>query len=138
AHRAYPQIVRWWSVHGARIDRCSAVRTECVDAFGATLGCFDVFPWFAGQQRERRARRRHDGSVSRTRQLLAIRAVADRDLFRIYDGLISDGAAVTFAVDFHPRRSPSLAVWAAPKSTICQITKLAPTLRFNTLAVVLP
>src|SRR5262249_26127899 len=73
---------------------------------GSALGRFDVFPWFAGQQRERRARRRHYGSVSRTRQLLAIRAVADRDLFWIYDGLISDGTAVTFAVDFHPRRSP--------------------------------
>jgi hypothetical protein len=58
------------------------------------------FPWFGGQQPEFR-RRGHDGSVSRARQLLAGRAMADRAPFRIDNDLESNRTAVTPAVDFH-------------------------------------
>src|SRR5215831_1910170 len=98
ADGAEPQIVGLRLGHGARIDRRPAVGAERVDAPAAALGRFDVFPGFAGHELEGRARRRHHGPIGRAGQLLAVRAMADRDLFRIDDGLVSDRAAVTPAV----------------------------------------
>ena len=75
ADGAEPEILSLRIVHGAGIDRCAAVRHRKRGPVWRRVRRLHVFPWFARQQPECR-RRGHDGSVSRARRLLAVRATA--------------------------------------------------------------
>jgi len=96
-----PQRIGGWGFGCARIDRCSALRAECVHALGTAVCYFYILARLSLENSEPVRRRGNIGAKSRAGQHLAVRAVTDIDCAWLDVGLIGDRAAVASSLYLH-------------------------------------
>src|SRR5262245_66626861 len=90
-------------VCAGRVDRRAAMGAKRLRPLVSALSRLDVDLQLTLQEPEAAFFRLRHGAERRTRQGLAIGAVADRNRVRIDFSLVADEAAMTLAVDFHRR-----------------------------------
>src|SRR5262245_20831412 len=101
------EIRRAWHIREYSVNRRSASGAKSLDVRGSAFRRFHIDSRLA-RQREFVGRNGNADPKCRTREILAVCAMTDFDLFRVDFRLVGDHAAMTRTVDFHWTTSSSI------------------------------